>query len=432
MASTYLSKTFGTATDRKKFTVSLWFKRSGLSSTQMLFAGTNGSTDEFVYLSGSNNIIAECASGQLVSSAVFRDTNAWYHVVYKFDSAQATAGDRTALYVNGTEISYSTETQPSQNATPNFINNSNLHAIGRRGSSADAYFDGSITHFHFCDGYAYSASDFGETDATTGIWKPKTAPSVTYGTNGFFLKFESSGTMGLDSSINTNTFTVNGTLRQTVDTPSNVFATLNAVKKLTGTLSNGNTTWTGNGDNGVWSTIGNNSGKWYWETKNNANSIMCGIASEDVTQATSRSENTGVYGVQNGSTYAFYRNNGSSGQSSGFPDPTTSNIVCHALDLDNGKYFVGVDGVFKNLSGTTSNLGTGADPTFTGLDTAKFWFPFIECRSNSAGANINFGNGYFGTTPVSSAGSNGNGAIFEYDVPTGYYALNTKNINTYG
>ena len=432
MASTYLSKTFGTATDRKKFTVSLWFKRSGLSSTQMLFAGTNGSTDEFVYLSGSNNIIAECASGQLVSSAVFRDTNAWYHVVYKFDSAQATAGDRTALYVNGTEISYSTETQPSQNATPNFINNSNLHAIGRRGSSADAYFDGSITHFHFCDGYAYSASDFGETDATTGIWKPKTSPSVTYGTNGFFLKFESSGTMGLDSSINTNTFTVNGTLRQTVDTPSNVFATLNAVKKLTGKLSNGNTTWTGNGDNGVWSTIGNNSGKWYWETKNNANSIMCGIASEDVTQATSRSENTGVYGVQNGSTYAFYRNNGSSGQSSGFPDPTTSNIVCHALDLDNGKYFVGVDGVFKNLSGTTSNLGTGADPTFTGLDTAKFWFPFIECRSNSAGANINFGNGYFGTTPVSSAGSNGNGAIFEYDVPTGYYALNTKNINTYG
>ena len=432
MASTYLSKTFGTATDRKKFTVSLWFKRSGLSSTQMLFAGTNGSTDEFVYLSGSNNIIAECASGQLVSSAVFRDTNAWYHVVYKFDSAQATAGDRTALYVNGTEISYSTETQPSQNATPNFINNSNLHAIGRRGSSADAYFDGSITHFHFCDGYAYSASDFGETDATTGIWKPKTSPSVTYGTNGFFLKFESSGTMGLDSSINTNTFTVNGTLRQTVDTPSNVFATLNAVKKLTGTLSNGNTTWTGNGDNGVWSTIGNNSGKWYWETKNNANSIMCGIASEDVTQATSRSENTGVYGVQNGSTYAFYRNNGSSGKSSGFPDPTTSNIVCHALDLDNGKYFVGVDGVFKNLSGTTSNLGTGADPTFTGLDTAKFWFPFIECRSNSAGANINFGNGYFGTTPVSSAGSNGNGAIFEFDCPSGYYALNTKNINTYG
>ena len=46
--------------------------------------------------------------------------------------------------------------------------------------------------------------------------------------------------------------------------------------------------------------------------------------------------------------------------------------------------------------------------------------------------NANFGNGFFGTTAISSAGSNGNGSLFEYDVPSGYYALNTKNINTYG
>ena len=70
---------------------------------------------------------------------------------------------------------------------------------------------------------AYSPSDFGETDSTTGIWKPKTAPSVTYGTNGFFLKFENSGSMGTDSSGNSNNFTVNGTMTQLIDTPSNVF-----------------------------------------------------------------------------------------------------------------------------------------------------------------------------------------------------------------
>jgi hypothetical protein len=58
-----------------------------------------------------------------------------------------------------------------------------------------------MTHVHWIDGTAYDASTFGETDATTGIWKPKTAPSVTYGTNGFFLKFENSGSMGLDSSV---------------------------------------------------------------------------------------------------------------------------------------------------------------------------------------------------------------------------------------
>jgi hypothetical protein len=66
---------------------------------------------------------------------------------------------------------------------------------------------------------AYDASAFGETDATTGIWKPKLNPSVTYGTNGFFLKFNEGASIGTDSSPNGNNFTVNGSLTQTVDTP---------------------------------------------------------------------------------------------------------------------------------------------------------------------------------------------------------------------
>ena len=42
----------------------------------------------------------------------------------------------------------------------------------------------------------------------------------------------------------------------------------------------------------------------------------------------------------------------------------------------------------------------------------------------------NFGNGYFGTTAVSSAGTNAsNNGIFEYDVPTGFTALSTKGLN---
>jgi hypothetical protein len=89
-----------------------------------------------------------------------------------------------------------------------------------------------MAHVHFIDGTAYDADTFGETDATTGIWKPKTAPSVTYGTNGFFLKFASSGSMGTDSSGNGNNFTVNGTLTQTQDTPSNVFATWKCTSTL--------------------------------------------------------------------------------------------------------------------------------------------------------------------------------------------------------
>ena len=53
----------------------------------------------------------------------------------------------------------------------------------------------------------------------------KLGPSVTYGTNGFFLKFQDSSSLGDDSSGNTNDFTLSGNGRQILDTPSNVFAT---------------------------------------------------------------------------------------------------------------------------------------------------------------------------------------------------------------
>ena len=93
-------------------------------------------------------------------------------------------------------------------------------------NNTNPYFRWLNDTFSFHRWTAYDASTFGETDSTSGIWKPKTAPSVTYGTNGFFLKLENSGAMGTDSSGNSNTFTVSGTLTQNVDTPSNNFATI--------------------------------------------------------------------------------------------------------------------------------------------------------------------------------------------------------------
>jgi hypothetical protein len=45
--------------------------------------------------------------------------------------------------------------------------------------------------------------------------------------------------------------------------------------------------------------------------------------------------------------------------------------------------------------------------------------------------SANFGNGYFGTTAVSSAGTNASGnGIFEFDCPNGFTALSTKGLNT--
>ena len=76
-----------------------------------------------------------------------------------------------------------------------------------------------MAHVHFCDGYAYAASDFGETDSTSGIWIAKTSPSVSYGTNGVFLKFASGATL-TDSSGNGNNMTLGGgTLTALKDSP---------------------------------------------------------------------------------------------------------------------------------------------------------------------------------------------------------------------
>ena len=112
---------------------------------------------------------------------------------------------------------------------------------------------------------------------------------------------------------------------------------------------------------------------------------------------------------------------------------TTSDVISFALDMDNGKLYLAKNGAFKDSSGNTGNPATAAYPTFTGIDSGEYYGFYSELRmNNDNGLQVNFGNGFFGTTAISSAGNNGNGSLFEYDVPSGYYALNTKNINTYG
>ena len=392
------------------------------SSSNTISFYTNPVLKFRVYTSGSYS------TGDLVANnRKFRDFGGWWHLVATIDTTNATSGDRLRVYINGERhTDFTTETYPSQNQSYAQLVSGNFE-LGKYSSTDRTTY---LAHVHYCDGYAYNADSFGSTDATTGQWKINTQPNVQYGSNGVFLKFASAGALGTDSSGNNNTMSISGTALQTQDNPSNNFCTWNPQKKMTVTLSNGNTTTSGNGDNGAWGTIGENSGKWYWETQQNAGNTMMGILHEDVQQTTGRSDQAGVYGVQDGTTYAYYRNNGSSGQSSGFAQITNSVVLCHALDLDNGKYYLGVNGSFTNLSGTASNISSGTNPTFSGLDTTKFWFPFTECRGNGAGCDANFGNGFLGTTAISSEGSNAsNLGKFEYDVPAGFTAWCTKGLN---
>jgi hypothetical protein len=438
MASTSLSRnTWGTATNDKIFTMSVWVKRSGLGYQQIVnsYDGSTGNDNQLKFQS-TDAIELTVSTGTeyfLKTNRLFRDTSAWYHIVFAFDSTQATDSNRYKLYINGTqETSFSSVSYPPQNTTYQFFRNSNANNIGSQFGASGGFFNGQMAHFHFIDGTAYDASTFGETDATTGIWKPKTAPSVTYGTNGFFLKFENSAAFGTDSSGNANNFTVNGTMTQNIDTPSNVFSTLNALQPISSiSYSNGNLTFTNSSSNHrmVNSTLAVSSGKYYAEVKASTlggNYPQIGIIDPD------KFDNDDYLGSADGG-YAYLSNGNKqyNNSATSFGDTyTTGDIIGIAVDLDNHKLYFAKNGTWQN-SGDPTSGATGTGSAYDLVTNVSYSFAQSSIDGGTDPVyDWNFGNGYFGTTAVSSAQNPDDGiGIFEYDVPTGYRALCTKSIN---
>ena len=215
-ASSHLNKTFSSAGNRKTWTWSGWVKRANLdSSVFSLFAAYESSNTRDVLRIESNKLNLQIGTSGTyrteTTDAFFRDPAAWYHIVAAFDSAQSTAADRVKLYVNGVEQSV-TGTPVDQN-TQSTINNADIHYIGARSTSGSArsFFDGYLTEINFVDGQALAPTDFGEYD-DNNVWQPKDTSGLTFGTNGFRLKFDdnsSAAALGNDSSGNENDFTVN-------------------------------------------------------------------------------------------------------------------------------------------------------------------------------------------------------------------------------
>jgi hypothetical protein len=440
MANTYLTRTPSSAGNRRTFTISVWFKRTGLDQSNYIFDCDGGSAQsENVLGLYEDRLGFSVWNSSTSSSAVdirvarkLRDTNAWYHVVCAVDTTQATASNRVKIYLNGElQTSLTSTTYPSQNYET-AINSAIAHDIGRWSDGAGRYFNGLMSHFHFIDGTAYDADTFGEEDSTTGEWKIKTSPSVTYGTNGYAL-FTNDAT-GTDTSGNSNDFTVSGgTLTATQDSPSNVFATMNDLDNyyFGGTFSNGNNTvasvssvesyWT--------SSLGASSGKYYWEVKISASGSdreFIGIA-DKVSEVTSFSAYSG-----NNKMRSYYGHSGSSvigstGSSFGATFGT-GDIIGVAMDLDNHKIYYSKNGAWQG-SGNPTTGSNGLD-----IDTSPasgfYYAQGGNIHDTASTFQTNFGNGYFGTTEVSSAGTNASGiGIFEYDVPTGFTALSTKGLN---
>ena len=447
MASTYLSRTPASAGNRKTWTWSAWLKMGVGSNGRVFSSGTSGTEKSEIAIAGITNTSGlnvrlrnDSGDGNksVTLSALQRDPSAWYHIVVAVDTTQATDTNRIKIYINGElQTDFSSASYPSQNVDT-YINSTNQHNVGALyDGSTSQYFDGQMAHVHLTDGTAYDADTFGETDATTGIWKPKTAPSVTYGTNGFFLKFENSGAFGTDSSGNGNTFTVNGTMTQTIDTPSNVFATMNPLDNYFqgSTFSNGNTSITTSTSNYSFntSTLAVSKGKYYWEAKVGANSNlnnMVGIADRLTTSST---ESVGLF--TNSYSYSPYLGrlyeNGSSTDSWG-DSYTTNDIISVALDLDNNKLYFAKNGTWQNSANPSAGTGGISITAPSSTNSGVYFSAFGDYSGGVTPTDwlINFGNGYFGTTQVSSAENPDDGiGIFEYSVPTGYKALCTKSIN---
>jgi hypothetical protein len=443
MASTTLTKTFASTGNRKTWTFSAWVKRTSLSANVIFSSSLDGNNFGNIEIDNNNRKFQfstwqSATTINLITSRVFRDTSAWYHIVVVVDTTQSTESNRVKLYVNGIqETVFDTAVYPSQNSDNVFNVSSYIHRIGVNSDNNGRYFDGLMSHIHFIDGTAYDASAFGQADAN-GVWTIKTSPSVTYGTNGFFIL--KNGNSVTDQSGNSNNWTVGGgTLTNTEDNPSNVFATLNSLNGVHYAglgFSNGNnsiTTTAGQYAPGL-STLGVSTGKWYGEFKmtSSSNWSMVGVTGQ-VATATDYSIGHGTtgYGYTGGSSASGQQSNNNSLSSYG-DTYNNGDIIGIALDLDNNKLYFSKNGTWQNSGDPTSGAtGTGAISISASPDTGFYHMGAGNYSGTQTPSwSANFGNGYFGTTAVASAGTNASGiGIFEYDVPAGYTALSTKGLN---
>jgi len=445
--SGFCARTYSSAGSRTTWTWSAWVKRSALGSQQTLFDGYSDGSNrtQLMFESDDKLRILNQAGGSvttnLITTAVFRDVSAWYHIVIVWDTTQGTSSNRAKVYVNGTQqTSFSTATYPGPSEN-SFINAANAHDIGRTGAYTEAYLSAYLADIFFIDGSAKVPGDFAETDATTGAWNPK-AYSGSYGTNGFHLDFadnsnNTASTLGKDTSGNGHNWTPNN-LSVTagagndslVDSPSNGtastggdaggvtvgnYATLNPLSSSNGTLSNGNLTHSGGSGNGRErpSTFAASSGKWYFEGTltswtNSGSDAAVGVT--DITKIDLTKE-PGQYAtsyiIYNYTAFAnIYKINNGSATATNTTRAVQGDIIGIAFDLDNNKFYAHKNGTWiDGLSPGGTALFNLTSGTYTPVSQISY--------GNSMTWDYNFGQ-----------------RQFSYAAPAGFKSLCTANLPT--
>ena len=437
-------------TSQQKGTMSIWYKRTEIGTNIGLWQFGDDSSGDYlavrwardIYGSGESYRSKTDGTGLTIGgvNGAVRDTAAWYHMVVAIDTTQATATNRFRVYRNGEELTWSSDSRAS------IAQNANM-AIGENGKDIiigeGVYrFNGYIAEVNYVDGQQLTSTDFGEYDSDSGIWIPKKYTG-TYGNNGFYLDFKNASNLGEDKSGNNHDFTLNNitSANQATDTPTNNFCTINTIEYTGGyNITNGGTQAERNANTAWYSTtssMGVSKGKWYWEAQfaSGATSFMAGVSIDSYisTQANpfdgqylGSGSGDGGFGYNNSGT-VFYNNTSTSGYGSA---PST-NIIGLAIDMDNEKAYVSINGTWQNSGDPTSGAtGTGAIDLFLDSNGDTAFFSLCAYNPNYT-HKINFG-GYT-TMSISSAASDANGyGNFEYAPPSGYYALCSKNLAEYG
>tara|TARA_R110000850_G_scaffold24790_2_gene72104 strand:+ start:629 stop:2137 length:1509 start_codon:yes stop_codon:yes gene_type:complete len=448
-SSDFLFFTPLTTTNRRTFTISFWFKTTTVAggNNYMFSTGNYASGDGLLQMNLSN-------SGRLTvndydqsgdsynlrwvtpSTYLIRDPGAWYHFVLAVDSTQGTQSNRAKVYLNGVDISsdFTQTTSPAQNDDFHINTAGQIQQVGRSQADSD-YYDGYLTEFIVVDGQQLAPTSFGVANSD-GVWTP-IPYTGTFGTNGFNLQFENAAALGDDSSGNDNDFTVNAlaSIDQSTDYPVINHATLNPVYKSSSqpTFSEGNLRQTPNAGayQNAFSTIGVTSGKWYAEMKVNgsANSAnYYGVVAEteyDYLQTAANVVGTTDKGFSIAMASGDKRTNGSN--TSYGSALANTDIFMIALDIDNAKVWFGKNGTWF----ASGNPASGSNAAFSSINTAyPYFFGGTLYSGGYSSVDWNFGSPSYS---ISSSNADGNGyGNFEYAVPSGFYALNTKNLAEFG
>ena len=420
--STYLNRTPSSAGNQQTWTFSAWLKRGSFTANQGIFNpvyGGDGSNESQIRWKSDNTLQIYDSGGarlNFVTTQVFRDPSAWYHLVIAVDTTQATEANRFKLYINGEQITaFGTSTYPTQNQTLGW-NGTSRHDIGRYAQGGNLYYGGYMAEIHHVDGTQLDPTSFGEY-ADNGVWRPINVSGLTYGTNGFYLNFSNSSDLGEDQAGSNdwtaNNFTTSGTGTDVMsDTPTTNYPTWNALERgddpatsMGVDLSEGNLVAAMNRDVADAAWVANftvpSSGKWYWE----------------VEQLTAGSPNpfisTGIIAYPwtwNSSDHVRYDSRGRIGKD--WNDVTYQSVSAWGAGYGSSS---DVCGVAVNADNNTvqfykNGVAQGTTESYSG--STYTYVPHCTTAANTAqNVRYNFGQRAFAYTP-----------------PTGFKALNTSNL----